>query len=219
MRALSRSAVALLAAVGTVGVGLAQAQQQGPLRELFGQLDANQNGVIEREEIPPSARPAFERVLKHGDRNHNGKLEADEYKAVLVELRDFTKQAGKQVAQKFQAMDKDGDGKISRSEFPGPRARFDQLDKDSDGYLTREELAGAIQAKNKAKSAANKKGEGNLAEALLERFRAIDKNGDGRLSRDEFPGGPMLFDRLDSDKDGFLNRAELRPIRALKKAS
>ncbi len=42
-------------------------------------------------------------------------------------------------------------------------------------------------------------------EQLTER---ADRNHDGRISRDEFPGPDRLFDRLDSDADGYLSETE-----------
>ena len=36
-----------------------------------------------------------------------------------------------------------------------------------------------------------------------------DRDGDGRLSADEFPGPPMVFRRLDRDRDGFVTVREL----------
>jgi hypothetical protein len=57
----SRWTAALLSAVVLVGVGLAQTPG-GPaaqFRELFVQLDANQDGAIAKEEVPPShCRPS-----------------------------------------------------------------------------------------------------------------------------------------------------------------
>jgi len=40
----------------------------------------------------------------------------------------------------FQAMDRNGDGFVSRAEFFGSRARFESLDHDADGYLSTFEL-------------------------------------------------------------------------------
>lgn len=160
MHRLSRWATALISAAALVGVGLAQTPG-GPaqFRELFLELDANQDGAIAKEEVPPSALPAFERLLKRGDSNHNGKLEADEYRSVLLDLRDFAERAREKAVQKFQSMDKDRDAKVSRDEFTGPKARFDQLDKNGDGYLTQQEfLGGALgKAAAKAKAVAKKK--------------------------------------------------------------
>lgn len=38
-----------------------------------------------------------------------------------------------------ERLDKDGDGKVSRREFDGPRARFAEFDGDGDGYISRDE--------------------------------------------------------------------------------
>ncbi|MBT7485155.1 MAG: amidohydrolase family protein [Rhodospirillales bacterium] len=40
----------------------------------------------------------------------------------------------------IKKMDEDGDGRISRDEFLGPKNRFGKLDADGDGYVTKEEL-------------------------------------------------------------------------------
>jgi hypothetical protein len=39
----------------------------------------------------------------------------------------------------IERLDRDGDGKVSRSEFDGPADRFDYLDKNRDGYITEDE--------------------------------------------------------------------------------
>jgi hypothetical protein len=39
-------------------------------------------------------------------------------------------------------------------------------------------------------------------------FSHADLNGDGDVSRREFLGAPVQFERLDGDKDGYLNAAE-----------
>jgi Ca2+-binding EF-hand superfamily protein len=161
MKKMLRYALALVFGMSLVGIALPQAakKQAEAFRELFLELDANRDGAIEREEVPESARPAFDRLLKRGDDNRNGKLEAEEYKAVLVELRTFNEQAKKKAIERFKAMDKDGDGKVSRAEFTGPRPRFDLLDRDADGFLTQQEFFAGAQGKAaaKAKAPAKKK--------------------------------------------------------------
>ncbi len=161
MKTLIRLAIVLVPAVVLVGVGVVLAQAPGQqaiqFRELFAQLDANRNGVIEKEEVPAKSQAAFDRLLLRGDSNHNGKLEAEEYRAVLEELKEFAEQTKKQATKRFQSMDKDSNGKVSRDEFTGPKERFDLLDKNGDGMLTQQEFLGGVQAKAAGKAAAKKK--------------------------------------------------------------
>ena len=50
------------------------------------ELDANNDRVIERAEVPEAGRKAFERLLNHGDANHDGKLEAEEFRDLLQKV-------------------------------------------------------------------------------------------------------------------------------------
>jgi Ca2+-binding EF-hand superfamily protein len=159
MLRLKRCGLTVVFATGLVGLALAQVanQQAQQFRDLFLDLDSNHDNVIEPDEVPASARPAFERLLRRGDDNRNGKLEAEEYKSVLQELRAFGEQAKKKAVERFKAMDRDGDGKVSREEFTGPKARFDQLDRNGDGSLSQQELVAGAQAKAAGKNVAKKK--------------------------------------------------------------
>ena len=149
----------LIVGSSLVGVALAQAakQQADAYRELFLELDANRDNAIEREEVPASARASFDRLLKRGDENHNSKLEAEEYRALLIDLRTFGEQTRKQAIERFESMDTDKDGKVSREEFTGPKPRFDAMDRNSDGFLTQQELLAGVQTKAAAKARAKKK--------------------------------------------------------------
>jgi Ca2+-binding EF-hand superfamily protein len=105
-------------------------------------------------------------------------------------------------AKKFQAVDKNGDGKISREEasaYPNLAKYFDQIDTNKDGMLTGDEVRA------------------HHAKAMAAKLKALDKDGDGRISRAEADAkAPRLaknFDRLDTNKDGFISQDEMAAAR------
>jgi Ca2+-binding EF-hand superfamily protein len=151
--------LAVVCGFALVGVVAAQTakKQAEQLRELFVDLDANHDGAIAKEEVPASGKEAFEQLLRRGDDNHNGKLEADEYRSLLQEIQKFNELAKKKAVERYRSMDKDGDGRISREEFTGPKPRFDLLDRNGDGLLTEQEFLAGPPAKAAGKAQAKKK--------------------------------------------------------------
>lgn len=96
-----------------------------------------------------------------------------------------------QIAQGFSRYDANGDGLISRSEFPADPLLFDRLDANRDGVLSQSE------ARQFARTA-----------DLEAEARRLDLNRDGRISRDEWRGDWNTFDRLDRNGDGVLSQAD-----------
>ena len=45
---------------------------------------------------------------------------------------------------RFERMDADGDGKLARTEFPGPDEMFDRLDENDDGGISQEEMQAGL---------------------------------------------------------------------------
>jgi Ca2+-binding EF-hand superfamily protein len=197
MRTVRAVGLGLLILAGFGGGRPAPAQTApGPnFIELFQQLDANGDRVVDRGEVPESGKAAFETLLKNGDSNHDGRLDADEYRRMLGSLRDSIGAIG----NRFNEMDKNGDGKISKDEFMGPPLLFGRLDANNDGFLSKDEAA-------RSRPGA---GTGPAGAGLGPRLRAMDQNGDGKISKDEFRGPPQLFDRLDRNSDGFLSGDEM----------
>lgn len=67
---------------------------------------------------------------------------------------------------RFARLDKNGDGFVTKDEFPARRAdRFAELDADKDGKLSRSEMV----------------------EGALQRFDALDVNKDGQVTPEERP--------------------------------
>ena len=87
--------------------------------------------------------------------------------------------------------DTNNDGKVSLQEFQTKaRARFDAMDKNKNGVLSKDELEGRGQRMLRADS--NKDGQVTLAESQAEVqswFQKLDANKDGALSGDELPRG------------------------------
>ena len=97
--------------------------------------------------------------------------------------------------QRFEKMDTNQDGKISREEWKGRADAFDRLDTNHDGFLTMDELKQGRQAARQ-----------NWAQNL----QKMDADHDGRISRQEWQGRAEMFDRLDANHDGFLTKDELQ---------
>jgi len=106
----------------------------------------------------------------------------------------------------FAALDKNGDGVISREEAsakPKIAQMFDTLDTNKDGTLSKDEMKAGhdkIKARQMAKN---------------------DTDRDGRISRAEAAAHPRLaenFDRIDTNGDGFLSKEELMAARKLRAA-
>ena len=56
-------------------------------------------------------------------------------------------------------------------------------------------------------------GKGERAHKMHDRLKAADKDGDGKISRAEVVALPRLakhFDEIDTNKDGFLDREEMK---------
>jgi len=93
----------------------------------------------------------------------------------------------------IQKFDKDGDGMVSKEEFPGSEEHFNQLDVNGDGYIDASEAPKGPPPR------------GMMGGDFIQRF---DKDGDGKVSRAEFPGPDEHFNQLDVNGDGYIDATE-----------
>jgi len=103
-----------------------------------------------------------------------------------------------------------------RQRRPTPRQRFDAADKNHDGRLDREEF---YQLAVESFYFRDKEKKGyltvdQLSETSSEAFKAANRKHDGRLTLEEYVNALFVdFDRADSNKDGTLSFEEIEAYR------
>ncbi|MBI3271714.1 MAG: EF-hand domain-containing protein [Planctomycetes bacterium] len=173
---------------GAVGRDGQPARERADLKAKLRKLDRNGDGRISRTECPEEALPAFPSLDADADGTVSfAEAEAAQASGLLARLREGM--------NKFREVDRDGDGIVTREEFPlQAPVGFNELDEDGDGGIVVADVLAFVGHKYSAP-----------ARGFVERY---DRNGDGRVSREEFGGSEEAFDRLDADHDGSISREE-----------
>lgn len=220
--------------------GTARAEDEEPLpptSQFFDEYDANGDGKVTMAEFRGAAE-----VFKLLDEDGDGAITPAEL-GLPADYRPDPKRRGpaaggeapaegrgrdragdrrEQVRERLKAMDKDGDGRVSKAEWQGPEQLFERLDRNGDGFIDpkdrpergagggRPGRGGGVPGRpggEKGPDAAQ------TAERIKERtaqmFAKLDANQDGKLSGDEVPN-PKLLEVADVDKDGALTLEELQ---------
>jgi Ca2+-binding EF-hand superfamily protein len=147
------------------------------------------------------------------------------------------------IAERFQRVDANRDGFVTREEAEGVRtamraqrqerrgerraALFARLDADRNGVISREEFerpqprAGAERVDRRAERGERRGQRSANRRARMgggfggEAFARLDSNGDGRISLAEATGARLQrFDRVDANRDGRISREEVQAARA-----
>jgi len=184
------------------GDGKVSKQEFTGTQDHFTRLDKNNDGFIDQTE-KPATPPSVGGMMQNPDKNGDGKISKEEFAGpaevftALDKNNDgFIDQTEKPAAPMgkggamMQNSDKNGDGKISKEEFAGPAEVFTALDKNKDGFIDQTEKPAAPMGKG-----------GNM-------IQNFDKDKDGKISKQEFPGPAEHFDRIDINKDGYLDESE-----------
>jgi Ca2+-binding EF-hand superfamily protein len=205
---------------------------------LYKQLDANSDGSLTGDEIPEDKRSLFERLVRIGDGNADGKLSADEFAAGLSgsskpaagpasPKKPATAKPGRPgkaerpgPGRLFARLDSNQDGEVSLDEVPEPRRemfakQIERNDKDGNGTLSLAEFApdNPVKMASTAKPATNGPPQRDPAQI----FKRLDGNADGKLVANEAPEArresiARMIERGDKDGDGSLSLEEFTAV-------
>lgn len=119
-------------------------------------------------------------------------------------------QRGRAGDTRFQGVDRNNDGVITRDEWRGSRQSFDVHDWNGDGVLSGDEVrVGARRSERNIEDDDFDPARADQFVDWTERgFASLDHNRDGRISSSEWHYDLEAFRRADRNRDGSLSRAE-----------
>ena len=92
--------------------------------------------------------------------------------------------------------DLNGDGRVTRNEWPGNDTSFRQLDRDGDGVISHYDRELQSDRRN------------STYRSRTDRFSGLDRNRDGRLTQREWNVSGRSFYDYDHDRNGVITRDE-----------
>lgn len=196
------AAAGLAALAGVTGVALAQ--DNAPPREHRGlfQSDANNDGVLTRQEFDAARASNFTRL----DADNNGSLTREEMRAGRQHAGRGEHRGGRRGGgmHMLTRADANNDGNITRDEFLArPLEHFDRLDANNDGVISTAERPQRPERGDRSER----------RERRAERPN-FDANNDGQFTRAEYDAmGAAMFQRLDANNDSRITREEAEAAR------
>lgn len=204
-----------------VEIGLVARSAIDPLKAalaVFTARDRDRNGYLdeaERRSFPLPQVSSF-------DSDADGNVFQSEFKVGVQRLIDQVSAQTDFAIDRwgrslFSAIDSDRNLQLSRREFASLANRIKAWDANADGALTSSEIPESYQLKIGpglprfvAGRSAGQNQLGQPQSGLPQPIwmRQLDRNGDGDLSRREFPGSNDAFNKLDKNRDGFVDLRE-----------
>ena len=196
MRVNSCAAMLVLALLPAAQSGAA-AQTGSAVAERFRAMDQDRDGVITRSEWRGSTQS-----FDVHDWNRDGVLSGDEVRRGTRRQQGWPDDPGDNAThdwqlndwtpERFDDLDHNRDGRITRDEWHFEAELFRRVDSDRNGSISRSEFLGL-----------------GVDDDRDNQLNNLDLNGDRRIAAAEWHGDPRVFARHDRDGDGFLNRVEL----------
>jgi Ca2+-binding EF-hand superfamily protein len=225
----------LFAAVAVVAIPVFAQPGRGSyiqFHPLLSALDSDHDGVIDAAELAKASA-----VLRSLDRNQDGRITPDEMSPMMgrggrggFEGRGGRGREGEgpqggavaveEAVKTYLALDKNGDGKLTRDEVPERmQGIFERGDANKDGTLTDDELRTMARAQQPAGGGMRGSREGGREggrgpEGMMRMdpiFSTLDTNHDSVISGDEITNAASALKTLDKNQDGKLTEEEVRP--------
>jgi Ca2+-binding EF-hand superfamily protein len=114
-------------------------------------------------------------------------------------------------AMRFQGMDRNNDGRITRAEWNGSDQSFKVHDWNGDGVLSGDEVrpgARRVERQNREQEFDRHDREYQFDDWTVRGFSGIDHNRDNRITADEWHFDRESFRRADHNRDGVISRSE-----------
>ncbi len=174
------------------------------VKDFFERFDADKDAKISKAEFR-----AGEEVFKQYDKNRNDTLSEREVEIYLAD-RIAEAKRNPRPDNFFELFDLNGDGKVTRREYDGPRAFFRLYDHNKDDTVTETELNAGPEGGMMRMDPARMETDGPTPLPQRSMQERYDKDGDGRITLEELGGAENILRRLDRNGDGVLSGNELR---------
>jgi Ca2+-binding EF-hand superfamily protein len=181
----------------------------------FKAADAQGRGYVEAKQVTSPQFALLRPVLPLADRDGDGKLTEAELLAYLDVLAEASTHCTVCLVDNrgrglFEFLDANRDGRLGERELRTAWARLAPWDRDGDGRIARSEVPKQFQLTlglGRPGLRAMSPGAAVPTRGPLW-FRKMDRNGDGDVSPREFLGTPADFRRIDADGDGLIDAKE-----------
>lgn len=203
------------ACMACFGLSLSASAVMADDADLFKQLDTSGDGVVEKSEVDEERVRFFERLIRVGDENEDGKLSQDEFNAALAEPKPDSPQTDRMGPGGRRGFGQRPGGP-PQGGMPSPAEVFERLDANKDGKIQRDELNDRAQMLGRLmdRLETDEITQEQLEQAATRMREMMGNRGDGqgRPGSGRPDGPPSEGDRRDGDRrEGDRREGDRRP--------